>query len=102
MLESRACNVVERPKYRTDHGVRQLRAAVICARMYLNDMGITDPRGAMKWNERFFRFRTKVKAGKGIATEYQVDVFDAIAVCPEFPEAFISMRYSRMQGEVAR
>jgi hypothetical protein len=102
MLESRACNVFELVKYRTDHGMRQLRAAVICARQYLIDMAVTDPRGAMKWNERIFRFRTKVKAGKGIADEHQVDVFDAIAVCAEFPEAFIAKRYPQMQAQVAR
>ena len=57
MLKSRVCNVLEHEKYRTEHGLRQLRAAVICARQYLTDMSQTDPKGVLKWNEQIFRFR---------------------------------------------
>jgi hypothetical protein len=100
MLESRASNVLEHATYRTDHGVRQLRAAVICARQYLADMSQTDPKGVLKWNERIFRFRV-AGGGRRIATDFGVNVFEAVATTASLPENFLTIRYPQMVERVA-
>lgn len=100
MLESRTSNVLEHAKYRTDRGLRQLRAAVICARQYLADMSQTDPKGVLKWNERIFRFRV-AREGRRIAADFGVDVFEAVVTPPNLSENFLTIRYPQMAERVA-
>jgi hypothetical protein len=101
MLESRVCNVLGFEKYRTAHGLRQLRAAVICARQYLLQMAPDDPDRVLTWNERIFKFR-RSRSGKRIAAEHGVDVFEAIALASNLDAKFLTIRYPQMKEQVER
>lgn len=101
VLESRAHNVIASEKYRTAHGLGQLRASFYCAREFLKTLCNEDVKKTLKWNERVFRFR-KSTTGKRVATEYGVDAFDALCIDARLPPAFLEKRYPQMQGEVAK
>jgi hypothetical protein len=101
MLESRVHNILRFEKYRTPHGLRQLGASVLCAHEYLNDMVATDPRRVLNWNERIFRFRTR-RHGRSIASDYQIDVFDAVLNDARLPAKFVERRYPQMVEAVDR
>jgi hypothetical protein len=103
MMESRVYNVVRLEKYRTEHGLSQARASVLCAREYLRDMlcqGEPSVIRARNWIERIFRFRTKNPAGKQIAVDYGIDVFDAMLVDQRMGEKFLTIRYPQMVAHV--
>lgn len=104
MMESRVHNIVCLEKYRNAHGLSQARAAVLCAREYLRAMLSTgDLKDAIRvrdWNERIFRFRTKNRAGRRIATDYGIDVFDAVVVDPRMGKSFIEVRHPQMVAHV--
>jgi hypothetical protein len=104
MMESRVHNVVELAKYRTGHGLSQARASVLCAREYLREMlGQDDPGNrarVRRWDERIFRFRTKTQAGKRIALDYGIDVFDAVVVDPRMGDKFLTVRHPQMAAHV--
>jgi hypothetical protein len=102
VMESRAHNVIQLLAYRTPHGLGQARASVLCAREYLKEMISEDPKGVLKWNERIFRFRTKDSDGKQIATEYQIDAFNAVIADPRLDAKFLATRYPQMVAQVQR
>jgi hypothetical protein len=95
MLKSRGHNVLEHAEYRTDHGLRQLRAAVVCAHEYLRDMAATETKTVLKWNENIFQFRVR-RPGRRIAAEHQVDVFTAVLADDRLAPMFMSRRYPQM------
>jgi hypothetical protein len=105
MMESRVHNVVRLERYRTAHGLSQARASVLCAREYLREMlGQSPPEVVVPrvrdWDERIFRFRTKAQAGKQIALDYGINVFDAVVVDPRMGEKFLTVRHPQMVAHV--
>ena len=101
VLESRAHNVVASEKYRGAHGIGQLRASVHCAREFLNDLIVTDPKKTLKWNERIFGFSLGDVA-KCVAATYAIETFDALARGPGLAPLFYSKRYPQMCARVDR
>jgi hypothetical protein len=106
MMESRVHNVVRLDKYRTAHGFSQVRASILCARQYLLDMLEDNTPDAFErvrgWDERIFRFRTKNQAGKRIALDYGIDVFDAVVIDPRMGDKFLTVRHPPMAAHVAK
>jgi hypothetical protein len=93
-------------KYRTAHGFSQVRASILCARQYLLDMLEDNTPDAFErvrgWDERIFRFRTKNQAGKRIALDYGIDVFDAVVIDPRMGDKFLTVRHPQMAAHVAK
>jgi hypothetical protein len=102
LMESRISNVVDLRKYQTEHGRRQARAAILCAREYARrriEAGAV--KEVCRMYERIFRFRSS-PTGRTAAGREGLDAFAAILVDPGLPESFRTIRYSQMQRELAR
>lgn len=101
-LESRASNVNRLPGYRSPHGLKQLRAAIVCAREFARDL-LDDGhvRDVLRLNERIFRFSLRGH-GLGVWMHDQISVFDAVLVDPRLPVGFLHTRYPQMQQELQR
>lgn len=97
-LKSRVFNVVGMQKYRTDHGIRQLRASLVCTREFSIDLAERDVRKSLDQNEAVFRFVMSPKPRKLFRT-FNIDVFPAVACSERFPEAFHRQRYPQMQAD---
>jgi hypothetical protein len=97
-LKSRVYNVVGLQKYRTEHGMRQLRASIVCTREFSLDLAERDVRKSLDQNEAVFKFVMSTKP-RSLFRKHGVDVFPAVA-CPElFPEEFHRRRYPQMQAD---
>jgi hypothetical protein len=96
-LESRAYNVIKLPSiYDNEHGIRQLRASICCAREFIRELlGEGQERNARKLVERVFRFSTRQTARR-LHSGRGIDVFQAVAPDPRFCEAFRTKRYPQM------
>lgn len=103
-LESRVHNTMSLPGYDTPHALKQLRAAVLCAREFLRDilLEFDKPRDVLKLNERIFRFVTKNRHGRAVFPKFGIDPFDAVLLHDALPEPFRTRRYPQMQTTVAR
>lgn len=100
-LESRVYNVVElASKYSTEHGIRQLKASILCAREFIRELSAYDARAACNLNERVFRFASDGYATR-LHTLHGVEVFDAVACVDALPEKFQTIRYPQMQAQVS-
>ena len=100
VLESRACNVSELPNYRTEKGLKQLRASVICAREFGRDLlEVGRMRDVLRLNERMFSFALR-DAGLDVWVQDGISLTDAIVRDPRLPEAFERVRLPQMQNEV--
>lgn len=100
VLESRACNVSELPNYRTEKGLRQLRAAVICAREFGRDLLESGRvRDVLRLNERVFSFSLR-ESGLDVWLQDGISLSDAIVRDPRLPEAFERIRFPQMLREL--
>lgn len=100
VLESRASNVSELPDYRTEKGLKQLRAAVVCAREFGKDLleaGRT--RDVLRLNERIFSFALR-DAGLDVWVQDGISVADALVRDSRLPEAFEGVRFPQMRNEL--
>ncbi|HVZ36227.1 MAG TPA: hypothetical protein VG963_27555 [Polyangiaceae bacterium] len=100
VLESRASNVNGLPGYRSPNGLKQLRAAVVCAQEFARDL-LDDGRirDVLRLNERVFRFATR-QHGIGVWLRDGISVFDAVLRDPRLPTAFETVRYPQMLREL--
>lgn len=108
-MESRIKNVMNLPKhYNTPHGLKQLRASVICAREYLKDLvaeaqSDEEQKKIIDLNEEVFRFCTKDWEGsRAHLVPGAADPFSAIVVDGELEKLtnFRLQRYPRMKAEL--
>jgi hypothetical protein len=102
-LESRCHNTSALPGYDRPNAIKQLRAAVICAREFLRDvLDDGDTKAVLRLNERIFRFATRNLHAKAVLARHHIDPADAILVDDRLPEAFRGIRYPQMKAELAR
>lgn len=105
-LESRVHNVVGLPQqYHTEQGLKQLRAAVSCAREFLRDVLDTPPapdldpvRDVLDLNERIFQFCTRDLHGKRVYAQTGVDPFGVVLADPRLGALFMTRRYPQMRS----
>ena len=102
-LESRLHNVLGLPdQYDNDHGLRQLKAAIVCLRSFIEDISTLDQKRAHALNERVFKFAlhglnaVRIFKGRGI------DVFEAASNADTLSENFRTIRYPQMVAELAK
>jgi hypothetical protein len=103
-LESRVHNVVGLPmQYHTAQGLKQLHAAVSCAREFLRDVlsapptsGLDPVRGVLDLNERLFRFCARNLHGKLVHARTGIDPFAAVLVDGRLGAPFVTRRYPQM------
>ena len=95
-LESRAYNVIHLPEsYDNEHGLKQLRLSVMCAREFIRDA--VDKRRALDLNERVFDF-CRSRLGVEVFVKKNVDAFAAVEPNhPLVPETFRARRYPQMR-----
>jgi hypothetical protein len=88
-LEARAASTAELPGYTSKNALRQLCAAVICAREFLREiLGAGKTRDVLNLNERIFRFATRNRHAKAVLARHHIDPADAILVDDRLPEPF--------------
>jgi hypothetical protein len=102
-MESRVHNVVGLAgTYATEHGQKQLRASIVCAREFLRDVldGRVDAdepvRAVLKLNERIFRFATADRHAIELYRAKGIDPADALVVDQRLPEEFRTKRHPQM------
>lgn len=103
-LESRAYNVIEiASKYDNPHGLKQLRASVLCAREFIREaLDGGEKRFALDAINRVFRFCCS-RLGVVIYVQKLVDAFQAIEPThPALPDKFRTIRYPQMAATLAR
>jgi hypothetical protein len=89
-MQSRVHNVMTlSSKYDTPHGLRQLRASIVCLREYVIEMLDKggDPREALNIHKTTFRFCTAQIARRLFRTK-GIDPFDAVRPHPRLPGNF--------------
>lgn len=100
-MESRVTNVLRLPKYQGARGVRQARAAVLCAREFLRDLlAAGEVRAVLNLNERIFRFAT-TRDRRTTEARFGVRPFDAVLSDLRLPAAFLARRYPQMASLAA-
>lgn len=102
-LMSRVHNVVGLPRqYATDHGLRQLRASIVCLRLFIDANADEDPKRAQALNEQGFKFALHdIDAGRLLASR-GIDVFDATSRSEKLSEKFQTIRFPQMKNELAK
>jgi hypothetical protein len=97
-MESRVHNVAGLPQYRTEQGFKQLRASLICARLYLLELlGRGKVRDVLNLTERVFHLCLDDLEGRAIFADHHVDPFDAVVVDDRLPLEFRTRRYPQMR-----
>jgi hypothetical protein len=107
-MESRVHNVVGlAASYDTDHGLKQLRASIVCARQFRRDvldghLDAEDPtRTVLKLNERVFRFAVRDRHAKELYRTRGIDAGAVLLDDERLPEAFRTKRLPQMREELA-
>lgn len=99
-MQSRVHNVVSLPsQYANDHGIRQLRASIVCARSYLRELARGNVRRALKQIKRVFAF-ARGRVASQLYAAHGIEVFDAVLCEGPLPEKFLSDQYLRMKEQV--
>jgi hypothetical protein len=103
-LEARISNVGGLPGYKSEHGLGQARASILCLREYLRDRLEEDGgvHAVLRLNERIYRFAWVNHNAKIVFEEFGIDAFDAVLVDDRLPELFRSRRYPQMQKLLQR
>jgi hypothetical protein len=101
-LRSRVYNVAYLPSYDSAHALRQLRAAILCARAYVGEaIEDGDLKRALRANEHAYK-TARYKGGAQVHTRHHIDPFDAVLADPRLPDKFLAERYPRMRADVDR
>jgi len=101
---SRVANVGGLEKYQTEHGVRQLRASILCLRTFL-ELGLDagEAKTVKKLNERAFRFCLESSYAQKVFELYEIEPFAAVLHGDaRLPAMFNSKRYPQMQEQLAK
>jgi hypothetical protein len=102
-MKSRVKNVMGLPdQYANEHGIRQLRASIICLRMFIEDTAADDERRGLTLNNKAFEFARDDLDADRLYRSRKIDVFDAVSNAPCVCEKFPTMRYPQMVDELAR
>lgn len=102
-LESRVHNTDSLARYRDEHGLSQLRAAIVCAREYVRELLDRDSvKAARKLNERCFRFSRYNDGAQRVFERHRIETFEGVLVDERLGEKFVSTRYPQMRAEVER
>lgn len=98
---SRVANVGGLEKYQTDHGVRQLKASLLCMRTFLElELEAGEERIVTKLNERIFKFCLEDYAQR-VYELCGIEPFSAVlAGDARLPEKFNTIRYPQMQERI--
>jgi hypothetical protein len=85
---------------RDEHTLKQLRAAILCAREFLADLvSAQKAREVYGWNEHIFSY-ARSRQGIEIYKKYRIDVFKAVLVDDRLDEKFRRLRYPQMREQV--
>ena len=99
-LESRVHNT-GLPGRNTELAKRQLVASVRQANAFVRLLlEAGEVRAAGRLNELMFRFALRNRRARDLAFTHDVEVFDAVANGPRFPEAFRTIRYPQMKVQI--
>jgi hypothetical protein len=100
-LRSRAYNVAYIDGYQSEHGLNQLRAAIICARQYVADL-IADQEfvRARNANEDIFNI-ARWKSGPRVFAQHGIEILKALVIDPALDPKFVTKRYPVMLGQIA-
>jgi hypothetical protein len=95
-------------QYHTVLGLKQLHAAVSCAREFLRDVLNAPPtqdldpvRDVLDLNERLFQFCTRDRHGRMVHAQTDIDPFAAVAVDGRLGDPFVTRRYPQMCARLA-
>jgi hypothetical protein len=99
---SRFANVSDLEKYQNDHGLKQLRASILCLRTFLGEQLDEDNAKAVKkLNERIFRFCVESEYPQKVFRRDGIEAFDAVLHRDaRLPEQFRTKRYPPMLAQV--
>lgn len=100
---SRVANVGGLEKYQTEHGVRQLKASLICLRTFLElELEEGQDKTVNKLNERIFKFSLGDYAQR-VFELYGIEPFSAaLHGHDRLPPKFNAVRYPQMQAQIAK
>jgi hypothetical protein len=102
-LMSRVHNVMGLPEqYANEHGFRQLDAAIVCLRLFIDDLAAQDARRALRLNEWLFEFALHDNDAARLLLTRAVDVFDAASKSDRLGEKFLNIRYPQMFEELKK
>lgn len=101
---SRVANVGGLEQYRTEHGVRQLRASIVCMRAFLQlELDGGEGKTVNKLHERAFRFCVESDYAQRVFELYEIEPFDVVLRGDErLPAMFNTKRYPQMQEHLAK
>jgi hypothetical protein len=100
-LQSRVYNVVRLPGKDDAHGIRQLCAAILCAREHVRAVAAQNVKNARKLNKRLFGFACGTHA-RELYARHGIDVFDAVCIDAALPERFHTQGYAEWRNSLAR
>lgn len=102
-MKSRVKNVMGLPdQYANDHGIRQLKASIVCLRLFVEDMAAQDARRGAELNEKIFNFALHDNDAERLLRTQEIDAFNAASTAESLPEKFRSIRYPQMVKELAK
>lgn len=98
---SRVANVGGLEKYQTPHGLKQLRASILCLRTFLElELEADEVKTVKKLNERIFQFALGDYAQR-VLSLCDIEPFSAVLYGEKrLPEMFNARRYPQMQQEL--
>ncbi len=102
-LESRVHNVMGLPgAYDTVHGRRQLRASILCARVFLRRLlEVERQRDALNCIRSIFELCIEDPHGRQLYEDKGIDPFDAVEEDPRLPAKFFEQQLPRMRQRLA-
>lgn len=101
-LRSRAANVIDLPgQYENEHGLEQLRAAVVCLRYFMLEVCEHDPREALNMANKVYRYAKSDRVGKAILRKHNIDPFEAVPHDQALGDGFFNESYPRWRDELA-
>jgi hypothetical protein len=96
---SNGCSYIARTN---EHGIRQLRASIVCLRLFIEETATDDERRGLTLNNKAFEFARDDHDAVRLYHVHGIDVFDAVSSAPCFPEKFRTTRYPQMVEELAK
>jgi hypothetical protein len=102
-MRSRVSNVMGlAEKYATDHGMRQLRASIVCMRLFTEATAREDQKRAQALNEAIFKFALHDNDAQRLLKVHGVDVFDAVSSHESLGDNFCEKRMPQMRREIEK
>jgi hypothetical protein len=101
---SRVANVGGLQKYQTEHGVKQMKASILCMQASLKtQLDEGEVKTVTKLSERIFEFSRTSEHAHKVFLLYDIEPFDAVFADDErLPEMFRKRRYPQMLEQIRR